>query len=384
MIYRDWERFWWSGITGPRSFVSLVSDQLRSGYIPVLKVPADLPWRYGMRSAIEAEFKEKNRPNETYISYIDASDQMEDGEDVGRFLLRRFSSSAVQKGYRERASGTIQNYILKSGALKDHVVWVKGLTPERAAKWTAFCRKYETQGAHDGLFVLEAPEDLHVLEAGRMRVLDYAASVTRFDMQIFTSFLLSDHTDCDDLWKRYLSVLVSQLCLEDAEVAEQLLARTDLRTADPLEGVRAVEETGWFDQRGESPDHVLSLWRRGDAEALNRRVWAAQVQALFPLIELERSRIIAILSERIAACLARETITQFDQVLTEPKDVELGTLVYLMSTASPECDYRVPVPEAELRETIRFFHRCRNKLAHGTCCTPEEVGTLLETARYDT
>ena len=96
------------------------------------------------------------------------------------------------------------------------------------------------------------------------------------------------------------------------------------------------------------------------------------------MIELERVELIGRYERQIREVLASGGITQYNQILQEPMDVELGTLSYLMGAKMEDGFYALYIPSEEDRKRIRFLHTCRNQLAHASCCTPEQVEQLLK------
>lgn len=98
---------------------------------------------------------------------------------------------------------------------------------------------------------------------------------------------------------------------------------------------------------------------------------------LFPVIELERVSMIHKYEKEIQEILENETITQYNEILKNALDVELGTLCYLMSRKNYDGFYSLYIPNETDREWIRFLHDCRNKLAHVSCCSPEQIYALL-------
>jgi hypothetical protein len=164
-------------------------------------------------------------------------------------------------------------------------------------------------------------------------------------------------------------------------VSAQLLTEVDFRTEEPLEGIRRLAEHPNFEQRGtEEPDHVLYLCRQGREDALTQRIWSAQVQVLFPVIELERIRIIRQIQTELEKTLENYTITQYGKAITAPMDVELGTLDYLLHSRGEDDRYKLYIAQENLRERIGFLHQCRNLLAHADICTPEQVAQIIEGA----
>ena len=62
---------------------------------------------------------------------------------------------------------------------------------------------------------------------------------------------------------------------------------------------------------------------------------------------------------------------KFDEVVSQPNDVEIGTLYYLVKS------YKINMPSFADCERISFLRDCRNKIAHMNCCSAEEVRQLI-------
>ena len=66
MYIGEWQYFWWNNVTGPHKAVVGVAEALLSNSTVILKVPADLPWRRPMRSAIEEQIRNMS---DTFIEH---------------------------------------------------------------------------------------------------------------------------------------------------------------------------------------------------------------------------------------------------------------------------------------------------------------------------
>ena len=86
MYFCEWQDFWWNNITGPRKAGDGVAEALLSNSTVILMVPADLPWRRPMRSAIEEQ--------------------------------------------------------IRNNVLKDTIIWIKGVDKAQTSKWLKFCQGY--------------------------------------------------------------------------------------------------------------------------------------------------------------------------------------------------------------------------------------------------
>lgn len=379
MRYIPWEEFWWNNITGARTVVDRVAMTLLENKMVVLKVPSDLPWRYPMRSAIQTAFNEHTDSRDTVIETIDAIDRNPNNLEPGRFILQNYASSAVKAGYREKSRISIQDYISDRNVIKNRIIWVKGLDEKTAAKWLQFCRGFSPRSAVDGLFVLEVHGNITAPDSRHIQYIDFDDCVSSYDVQQFNSFILDDQRLYATNWRRYISTTVAAVCGVDAEISEMLLKMVDFRTESVIDGLQRINEMGDFGRRGteNGSDHPLWHFRNNNATELLHRIWTSQIQVLFPIIELERQKIIDKWHFAIETALKDNHVTQFGVVLTDPTEVELGTLCFMMSH-KVYGDYRMLyIPEETDRERIRFLHDCRNKLAHMTCCTPNEVFGLL-------
>lgn len=382
MIDMLWEEFWWNNITGAHVVVSKVADALLENKMVILKVPSDLPWRYSMRSSIHTAFQERTDARDVVIEAIDVVDDNPDDLEPGRFLLEKYASSSVARGYREKSKVSIQDYILQKDVIKNRILWIKGLDGDAANKWIEFCKGFKPKTAAEGLFVLELRGDVMPPESRFIEYIDFEECVSSYDVQLFNSFVLDEDEEIaygSDLWKRYISTLAAMVCGVDAEVSERLLREVDFRKESVLDGMARISKMSEFTRRGTDSDfeHVLWLYRNNRTAELNHRIWASQVQVLFPVIEMERIELIEKYRTAISQALTENHIKQYGEQITDPMEVELGSLCYMMSHRQDAYMYVLYIPDETDRERIRFLHECRNLLAHASVCEPEKVRKLL-------
>lgn len=379
MYFDEWQDFWWNNITGPHKAVTGVAEALLSNAAVILKVPADLPWRRPMRSAIEEQIRNMSGSGNTIITQIDAADECAPDADPGRYLLQRFAKRDVFRSYREKSGISIQNYMIHNGVLRDTIIWIKGVDKGQVSKWLKFCQGYKGASMEDGLFVLEVHEKLALVEAKNIQTVFFEECVREYDLQLFNSFVLDEQSTYSDQWKKYISTVAASLCRTDAEVSELYLRLTDFRVEDPLSGIERIAELPDFARRGEdiSSTHALALWRRGDKAELYRRVWKAQLQVIFPILEMLRVNIIRNLEESLHRCMQEHPIQQFGIPVVDPYDLEFGTLDYLMAKQDENGARYLYVPDEAMRARIRFLKECRNNLAHTNCCTVEQINELM-------
>ncbi len=380
MIGTEWKEFWWSCITGPQYIVSQVIKKLIENRNVILKVPTDLPWIHQMRSTVEYFYRQKTDSLDIIIDMIDATDEYLVSVEPGRYLLERYGTRNVRNGYREKSKDSIQEYLVYKEVIRNRILWIKNLSDKQFDKWVKFCKEYPTGSVKYGLFVLEANEYVSSPDCKQIREIVFNQSVSNYDLQVFNSFVLNSYDTLTSNWKKYISTVVALLCDVDAEVSELLLRTIDFTKEEPVEGLRMVAEMPEYSLRGSdrNSNHVLSYYRCNKLDKLNERIWSAQVQVLFPLIEIERIAIIAKYEKEIRESLSANNISQCGEKLLEPIDVELGTLDYMLNHRNEAGDYKLYISNEKMRKRIHFLRQCRNLLAHITCCTPQQVGELLK------
>ena len=376
----SWNEFWWNNITGPHVVVNKVSEALLDNHMVALSVPTDLPWRHAMRGAIQTAFRDRLDISDIVIEPIDVVDDNPDNIEPGRFILSRFASSTISRGYREKSKASIQEYITAKNVIKNRIVWVKGLRGTTANQWIKFCRGFDHRQVQDGLFVLEVQGEIHQADVRPLELIDFGDYVSNYDVQLFNSFVLDDQDRYSDVWKKYIASVAALICDTDAEVSAELLETMDFQRQSAIDGIKTIADSPEYARRGtdESSNHVLWYCRDDQTAELEHRLWSAQVQVLFPIIEMERVSLIEKWHDIIQDALDNNYITQYNEQLMDAIDVELGSLCYMMKHRTDTGLYMLYIPDEEERDWISFLHDCRNQLAHASCCTTNQVVRLLD------
>lgn len=384
MIVRDPSSIWWSEVAGPCSIVDeVVSCLLLNTQNVLLSIPDDLPWRNEMRANIEAEFRSKAGLHDLVFDAIDVRDECSDVDDVARWLFEHYADRDIRNGYRDR-SGPLVRYMVEHKVLANRLLWVKGVSSDKIACWVKFCREYvPSGGVTDGMLVLENSTGGGFSTYKRLTVISYYDRITPHDIRLFNSILLSQaaYTGYSDLWKQYITVLCAALCKDDAEISCRLLGTTDFRTEDPLDSLRRIAQEPDLSRRGTCPEHILSQVRSGEKALLSSMVWSAQLQVVFPNMELKRISFIRGHHADLLAVLAGHEIMQGPEKcrvrVLDPMDLEVTTLSYLASRT----DYwPVGIILFAPREKALFscLHKLRNHLAHLECCSPQELSSMFD------
>ena len=284
----EWADFWWESITGSRNLTMKVARTLQAKGIVCLAVPDDLPWRNEMRGCIENEMHQLPEMEDYYVDLIDVEDECADIDDIGRYLLERYATPSIAAGFRRRE--TIQKYLRDNHVLDNRILWVKGMGLDQETKWVQFCRDYIPGRAPEGRFVLEVRWLRGELERKNFAVIRFESMVNHHDLSLFNSiFVDRECSRYSPIWQQYIAVLCAQLCNTDAETSYALMMACDFMMQEPIEGIRKVADDGAYRRRGESNNqHILNALRSEDLDRINILIWKAQLQVLFPLIEMER------------------------------------------------------------------------------------------------
>lgn len=395
---------WWDEITGPSQMVRNAATMLRNGRSVQLKVPVDLPWPDQMRMSMERELRED--AEELLVDFVDCRWECpQDPADIGEFLLGRYAVGSVRDGYRKSSKQSVQAYMLANHVLKNRVIWVLGLTEETVKDWLAFCREYKPRAAEDGLFVLECVEedmDKAHRDSHALPVFVYLEYASYHDLLLFSNQICSPIRASLER-KQYLAAAATELCGRDAELADMLLqylSETDTGE-DPLNALEELSQAEWgtdrFNNVRPGPEHPFALiWNENKAE-LERRLWRAQLQALFPLIEYEHVEFVnhfyySILmglkdgyADHLHGWSGPQYITKLDERIMDPYDVELGLLYLMSKLRSWRADsmYLLYLAEEGDRERLSLLRDMRNQLAHIEVCPSEKVCEFLDSYPYE-
>lgn len=372
------EQFWWT-MAGPASAVADAAAALRRTKHVILQLPDQLSWPDTMRDRIR-KIIEDEAGSASQIRFDDLRLPDENPENLppGEFLLTRYDRSFQ---YRAGSGETVQDYLVRKNILRGHVVWIQEAEPEVLQSWISFCENLRPADVAGGLFVFETRGQGHLrFKANRVHVTDFSRFITPYDVMVFAGMLAGDaqkHNPYSGPWREYAAALAAKLCGTDAELAAAVIESTDFRKLRLPDDVRTLlKECG-----AQRPDG----WNDGGAERaalpdeseIVRRIWEAQVQVLFPRIEIARANIVEKYRAELQRILDENTITYFDGRITDAEGLETGPLTHILSMRdSGTMRYLLEIPEKE-REQISFLRECRNALAHQKLCSSEQTDRLL-------
>ena len=170
----------------------------------------------------------------------------------------------------------------------------------------------------------------------------------------------------------------------------------DFTAEEPIIGMRKIAADGAYLRRAESSSlHILSLVRKESISAIDAQIWKAQLQVLFPLLEIERVSFIKRYRKQVQEALGEkyhdfrtgrpQYIYQFGETVSDPDNAELGT-IYRMTKLRRDADayqYLLYIPDEQSRSRIELLHDLRNSLAHGNTCAIDKVIEFINGHPFD-
>ena len=94
------------------------------------------------------------------IELIDLRDEHARQMQPIRFILDRFATPAISRGYREKSKVTVQDYISAKDIIKNRIIRIKGIDPDVAGAWIRFLHTCCNRMAHASCCTPEQVEQL--------------------------------------------------------------------------------------------------------------------------------------------------------------------------------------------------------------------------------
>ena len=344
---------WWDLLPGPSRFRKLLFSKTEEGKHVILNDAGKISWM--------ATFKKKCREwnaqcqNRVWHDF----DVSFAGElSPGQILLETFAHDArIRTGYRVRSGKSVEQSLFDNEVLKNHLVWVRNIPEKVISQWIKCAQQYSTGGkSGNGILIIECPVRLELMESKNYAKLDYSETVQEYDNYAFCSQLLSGSEykiSAEEI--RYLAAVFSRICQDEIE--------------------RAVD---WLKKR---PTELLSLSLKKfteqfpeiDENDLKSRLWQAQLQEFFPVIEKGRLYIVdkyAALLEELweADCSIRYNAQK--ELRSGIWELEIGELFYYL----PKNGLKIEQADWHMIQCLRS---CRNELAHHELCSVEDASKIL-------
>lgn len=371
MIWRD---EWWRNLSGPRRFIEHSAELLNENGMVLLRVPQDLCWR----DALRAEMEEKLRSwfSQDFLRVeLDVRDDCPEvrTEQDAFYAILNVLGTRSGSAYRLSAGG-ISNYLNLEGPnlFAGRLLWVKGFHTQDACRaFSALCARCKRDKVR---IVLEDCTGW-CNPLANLKEVDYLRFVSPFDTQLLCMMTANECYSSESLlWREYLAILAANLGGFDAELATLLLEECDLRNQSPFHALNYLCQSGYLPQRGATDVHVLYHIQNdlpGGISYVNKLLWKSQLQVGLPILERALRSTVKSLYPQLKRVLKENTILQFNEPVTDPDNLETGTLYYLMDTG------KLAVPDYEMRQRIKLLRDSRNRIAHYEVSSQDQMNEVF-------
>lgn len=365
------DKVWWNQVTNADRFVRLVAEAMLEGRSVVLALPENVPWYAAMQARILDEVKKQN--SRYSFEFIDSP-----GGGIGEYLLRQYCGQEKWSQYRPGPGRSCARFLAENEdiVLNEKYIWVKNIPAGAYAEWMNFLseyREYTKKGAA-GVFVLETADEALARRAKKgIAKISFDKEISAYDKYTFCA-LAAAEAGCKEYLKHYLASLVSNLCGDDIELCGLCVKNAKSFLADP-----AGTLAGLTARRIKDSPQLACCQAAGKAgeEAgmsqepawLEKKLWETQLRIVFPLIEDYRSSFVNRHSSAIAKLLPLKSSN--GEEFTEPSEVEIGTLDYMVSAG------QLRVVNEKERRRLFELKQARNTLAHLKTLPPDEVEAIL-------
>lgn len=352
---------WWRSITGPSAFLRAASDGILSGKSLVLGLPGTCPWEYDMRSELDMLIHRYD--TELIIDHLFPA-----GEPPLK-ALEAYTDSDPGYMYRRSSGLSVQQYMLQRGSLKGRILWVHGLSTDALAEWCEFVNEFRIKSVRDGVFILDADCDSMPSKQDSLMHLSYNDYWSPFDHRTFFNFIVEDSIRSRSVEAlQYASVLTSLLFRHDLESGCSFIADKRILSEDPA---TVAAELGC------------------EPDAVSLQVWKAQLEVFFPLIEQEKIGYIRRHAKELMDAVNTPAHDTFGNkiFISKPgggraesaEDLELGAVCKLaLAYRDDNGEHVYPILNPMERDYLHLIHKMRNLLAHGCCCSGDDIKQMIE------
>lgn len=343
---------WWGQIGNSLRLLTKVTNNLRDCQSAVLQVPQNFPWRQDFYEAID--IRRSSFGGERRMVRLSWQEEMDPGE----FVLDELCSSRVRADYWP--GQTYAEYLGSKGDLlmNDYYVWITGIHSKAdVSKWAEFVTQYHNAAKdfeNSAVFILEC-DDVSTDVLGVEKIV---YSVENYDCRVFSLEASAALGNTD--FRNYQAELALSICDNNPELCFALLMTGAKLLQDPVQTALEVTLKSYSSEG--IPFAVLG------EQGVHSAVWEATIVLLFPVLERYRMNFISKNESELARHLPISN-SNGDRV-TEPCDLEIGALYYIVSSASKE------FASSDV-ETIRLCRKVRNLLAHNKIVPVDDVQKVL-------
>lgn len=335
---------WWRQITGARKFLDKPANALANGKSSVICLSEATPWLDDMREILR-EFLNKKFGGIKAVHEVNAADI---SFEPATFVFENFCSDDIKSEFIPFGENAHVKFLAERDdiTLNNICLWIRGASKTQAEIWYNFIADYHKflRGRSKGIFLLETSDDFSLAGRTDVEIFYCADEISDYDCYAFNIFIAAEFVKGDKFLKRYLSELVSNTTGLDVEKgAECIKCGVDF-LKNPQK---------FFDDKSR--------------EEIERAIWTTQLKLIFPLLEIFRRDFVKKYQPLIEKLLPFEMNS--GKIIDSPDEAELGDLYSMLGGQNlPQNDW----------EELKIYRDARNKLAHLSTLTLEEIQTIFK------
>lgn len=349
------ESIWWNQVTNAVKYITDIKNSLLEEKSILLRYSLGIPWREKLVESVINSVKLQNG-DKKFVEVVNV-------EDPGKYLLKEFCKPEKRTEYRP--SKGYAKFFAESDdiVLHDRYLWVQITNQKNLDVWLDFVSDYlKDRGKNDTktVFILEVSMDCNISIKKGVKKYCLDDYIGEYDRIVFAVLAASCVKESPFI-KSYLSELVANVTGNDIELAAECISSYKEFLIHPIGCISKIVEEK---DRSDGTSFVYTK-NKGDVEHL---IWLSQIKIVYPYLEEFREEFVQKHYNVIVRQLPIQAL--YGETYDDPKDVELGTLMYMVGRG-------IITLNTNEYEKLKRFKEARNKLSHLTYLSFNEIFELL-------
>lgn len=349
------DKIWWSQVTNAVKYISDIKASILDEKSIIIRHSKEIPWKECFQETVQEAVKLQNSEKK----FVQFTTTMNPGE----YLLNEFCKKEKRAEYRPMKG--YAKFLAGSDdiVLHDRYLWISVPDEKCLVEWTNFVTEYiKERGKRDkaAVFILEWEGTGIGNTPKGIKTFSFDDYIGEYDRLVF-AMLASSNTKMPPFIQDYTAELVASIAGNDIELCATCLSGGKEFLENPIDYVRGIEKNMWHSS---GTPFVLG----NNNQELEHLIWRAQIKTVYPFLEEYREEFVQKHEPEIAKQLPIQT--SYGDIFNDPKDVELGTLLYMAGNGS------IKLPTKEYSR-LKRYREARNKLAHLSVLDFKDVEELL-------